>query len=299
MRQPVLVVGGISFDTQIHVYKLPVGNDGIDVSYVTHRISDHVGGSAMNVAYALKKMEMEVIPISVLGKDFLGIHIKETLKEMGFDTSRLLQHWEKNSRSVNMVAPDMKRYILLDAKDAMEYVMPPENYVDLLIPGRVAHFCVVNWARHVIREAKNRGLITSTDLHTGFDINGYHKDFIENATILFFSAEGLPNWKEMGFKLLSMGPERVICMMGAGGCSLFENGEFHLYPASSFTDEIVDPMGAGDAAAGGYLAAMLQDHPVNECIKRAQISGLYACTTTGTESCYINRKILDEISFRR
>ena len=298
MEQPVLVIGGISFDTNIHVYNLPLGNNG-DVSYVTHRIFDHIGGSAMNVAFALKKMGIKTKIVSVLGKDFPGRYIKQQLSDMGFDSSNLILSWKSNSRSVNLVAPDRKRYILLDAKDAMEFIMPPENYLHLLTPGRIAHFCVVNWTRPIIKEAKKRGMITCTDLHTGFDINGYHKDFAENATILFFSSEGLADWKEVGYKLLSMGPEKVICMMGYEGCSIFDKNGFCHYPPSSFTDNIIDPMGAGDAMVGGYLASLFKDLDKEEQIERAQISGLYACTNKGTQDCYIDPESLEEIVFRR
>jgi len=132
MQKLILVIGGISLDTNVKVYGLPVGSDGIDVSYVTNRVLDHIGGSAMNVAFSLQKLGSEIQLVSVLGRDFMGRFIKERLEELAFDTGRLILEWEKNSRSVNLVEPGGKRYILHDSRDAMTYTMPPKNYRDLL-----------------------------------------------------------------------------------------------------------------------------------------------------------------------
>jgi len=150
-----------------------------------------------------------------------------------------------------------------------------------------------------MKEAYRRGLITCADLHTGFDINGYHKDYIENAHILFYSSQGLPNWKEMGVKIQSMGPGTVICMMGEEGCAVFENDGLTHYPAACFTSNIVDSVGAGDAMVGAYLSALSRDLSMEKRIRMAQISGLYACTSEGSEDCYINYDTMEEIAFRR
>jgi len=96
-----------------------------------------------------------------------------------------------------------------------------------------------------------------------------------------------------------MGPETVICMMAEKGCALFEKGGYIHYPPQKYTDNIVDSVGAGDAMVGAYLACRFRNIDREESIKRSQISGLYACTSQGTESCYIDQETLEEIVNRR
>lgn len=299
MNKPVLVFGDVSLDTNVNVYNLPAGADGIDVSYVTHGIMDHAGGSAANVALALNTLGVEVKLVGVLGKDLIGEIVRRRMPQLGIDPGYLFSDWLETGRSVNLVDPSGKRYILHDAKEAMDYKMPVQNYRHLLEPGAFAHFSVVNWTRFVIKEAKKRGVITCSDLHTGFDMEGYHKDYIENSVILFYSAQGLSDWKEAGLTLQSRGPEIVICMRAEEGCGVFRQGEFREYPACDFTDRIVDTVGAGDAMVGAYLACASRGMDFEDSLHRAQISGLFACTSRGTESCYINKAVLDEITARR
>ncbi|MCE1246141.1 MAG: carbohydrate kinase family protein [Firmicutes bacterium] len=298
MSSKVVVFGDVSLDTNVKVYELPVGRHG-DVSYVTNGVNDHVGGSAMNVAFALRKMGVDVHFVSVTGNDFAGRFISDHLDGIGFEPKRLFTDWENTARSVNLVSPDGTRYILHDSKQAMNYEMPISYYEDLLTHGTIVHCSVVNWTRHILKEAKRRGLVTCTDLHTGFDINGYHRDFVENADIVFFSAQNLPHWQEMGHRLLTMGPGMAICTRGAQGCAVFRRKFYKEFPAENFTTDIVDSVGAGDAMAGVYLGCFSKGMNLDECITRAQISGLYACTVSGSDSCYMDIEMLEEVVNRK
>jgi sugar/nucleoside kinase (ribokinase family) len=230
---------------------------------------------------------------------FGGRYISGYLDGIGFESGRLFTDWQHTARSVNLVDPSGSRYILHDSKKAMDYVMPKSYYEDLLSHDSIVHCSVVNWTRHIIKEAKRRGIVTCTDLHTGFDINGYHRDFIENADILFFSSQNLTDWKEMGHRLLSMGPGIVICMRGEHGCAVFRKHFYREFPAEKFTGDIVDSVGAGDAMTGAYLACFSKGMNLEDCIVRAQVSGLYACTVKGSDSCYIDLNILEEVVNRR
>jgi len=298
MSSRVVVFGDVSLDTNVHVYELPLGGYG-DVSYVTNRVQDLTGGSAMNVAFALWKLGVDVHIVSVIGNDYGGRFIAGNLEDMGFFSRWLYADWQHTARSVNLVDPSGARYILHDSKNAMEYEMPVQYYEDLLAAGTIVHCSVVNWTRHILKYAKKKGLVTCTDLHTNFDLDGYHKDFAENADIVFFSSQDLPGWKETGFRILDMGAGIVICMRGERGCAVFKKDFYNEYPAESFTDKIVDSVGAGDAMTGSFLACFSRGMNLEDCILRAQVSGLYACTVKGSDSCYMDLVMLEEVVNRR
>ena len=96
-----------------------------------------------------------------------------------------------------------------------------------------------------------------------------------------------------------MGARIVICMRGEEGCAVFKNDFYNEYPAESFTDKIVDSVGAGDAMTGSFLACFSRGMNLEDCILRAQVSGLYACTVKGSDSCYMDLEMMEEVVNRR
>jgi 2-dehydro-3-deoxygluconokinase len=67
---------------------------------------------------------------------------------------------------------------------------------------------------------------------------------------------------------------------GPEGTWLASSKARHLIPIFKVS-QIVDPIGAGDAFAAGFLSGFLEDRPLEECGLLANAMGAMAVTTSG------------------
>ncbi|MCB9168753.1 MAG: sugar kinase [Flavobacteriales bacterium] len=100
-------------------------------------------------------------------------------------------------------------------------------------------------------------------------------------------------------KILGMGPKYLVVKKGEHGALLFGQGRVFFAPALPLED-IVDPTGAGDTFAGGFIGflARTQDHSF-ENLKRAIIVGSalasFCCERFGVERLLeIDREDIDQ-----
>src|SRR5207247_810608 len=79
--------------------------------------------------------------------------------------------------------------------------------------------------------------------------------------------------------LAALGPAEALVKRGSRGVAAFCDEVPYDEPALRVT--MVDPVGAGDAFAAGYLAERLQGRPVAERLATACATGAYAVTVSG------------------
>jgi 2-dehydro-3-deoxygluconokinase len=80
-------------------------------------------------------------------------------------------------------------------------------------------------------------------------------------------------------ELSGRGPEEVVLKKGNTGSLALVGGEVLEHDA--FTVAEVDPVGAGDAFAAGYLAGHLWELPVEERLRAANAMGALSVATLG------------------
>ncbi|HWH00975.1 MAG TPA: sugar kinase [Pilimelia sp.] len=79
--------------------------------------------------------------------------------------------------------------------------------------------------------------------------------------------------------LAALGPRRVVVKRGAHGAVAVADDAVHTAPAHPV--EAVDPVGAGDAFAAGYLAEELAGCDAAACLATATAAGAFAVTVSG------------------
>ncbi|MFC4054693.1 sugar kinase [Actinomadura syzygii] len=79
--------------------------------------------------------------------------------------------------------------------------------------------------------------------------------------------------------LAALGPSDVLVKRGAAGVVASCAGTLHVQPAHRVP--VIDPVGAGDAFAAGYLAEFVRGRPVAERLATATAAGAYAVTVRG------------------
>jgi sugar/nucleoside kinase (ribokinase family) len=111
-----------------------------------------------------------------------------------------------------------------------------------------------------------------------------------------------PNLVRAARSLMEMGPRTVVAKRGEYGAALFTENGFFALPAYPLED-VVDPTGAGDSFAGGflgYLDAHSVERPGQDLIRRAMTYGSVMASFNveefGTER--VQRLTLDEVNER-
>jgi 2-dehydro-3-deoxygluconokinase len=79
--------------------------------------------------------------------------------------------------------------------------------------------------------------------------------------------------------LAERGPSQVVVKRGARGAMVLHEGD--VVKQSAFRVEVVDPVGAGDAFAGGYLAETLRGAPLSQRLRTGAACGAFAVGSAG------------------
>ncbi|MCH2101924.1 MAG: PfkB family carbohydrate kinase [Planctomycetes bacterium] len=91
---------------------------------------------------------------------------------------------------------------------------------------------------------------------------------------------GESNLIRAGEALLRMGPRVAVVKKGEHGASLFER-DFHFALPAYPTPQVVDPTGAGDSFAGGFLGSLAEMGEVNPAnLRKAMAFGTVAASMT-------------------
>jgi len=98
---------------------------------------------------------------------------------------------------------------------------------------------------------------------------------------------GTPNLVKAGKTIHGHGPAVVVVKKGEHGCLLFYDGGVCAFPAFPL-EEVLDPTGAGDSFAGGFVGSLAREKRVNwESLKRAvvyaSVMGSFCCEGYGLD----------------
>jgi 2-dehydro-3-deoxygluconokinase len=86
--------------------------------------------------------------------------------------------------------------------------------------------------------------------------------------------------EDLARRCQELGPREVVIKRGAAGATALDrNGTWHDHAPSPTPD--VDPIGAGDAFNAGYIAARLQEEPVEAALRKGAVCGAAVASSIG------------------
>ncbi|MDM5331308.1 sugar kinase [Neobacillus sp. CF12] len=91
---------------------------------------------------------------------------------------------------------------------------------------------------------------------------------------------GTNDVKEIGDKLLELGAKTVVIKLGKAGASVITGNGVEHVPGYK-VQRVVDPIGAGDAFAAGFITGLLDKLPLYESVQRANAFGALATQVKG------------------
>ncbi len=281
----ILAVGSVAFDT---------------IATPSGRVENVLGGSATYFSLAASYFT-DVRIVAVVGDDFAAGH-ESVLTKRGVDTRGLQRAKGKTFRwggqyldNLNEAKTDFTEL------NVFETFQPriPEEYLDslYLFLGNI-HPSL----QAAVRLEMNRVRLTGGDT-MNFWIRGSLKELTETLKLINVllindtEAKMLAGDKSLpraARKVLSMGPQALVIKHGEYGATIFfREGAFgigsHPFRAPALPiEEVVDPTGAGDSFAGGFMGYIASQGQLNrEVLKRALfyggVMGSFAVERFGTE----------------
>jgi len=281
----ILAVGSVAFDT----IATPAG-----------RVEDMLGGSATYFSLAASYFT-DVRVVAVVGEDFTAEH-ESALKKRGVDTRGIQRQKGKTFRWGGQYLDNLN-----EAKteftelNVFQNFQPhiPEEYMDslFLFLGNI-HPTL----QAAVRLEMDRVRLTGGDT-MNFWIQGSLKELTETLRLvnvllindgeakMLASEKSLPRAAR---KVLAMGPQALVIKHGEYGATIFfREGAFgigsHPFRAPALPiEEVIDPTGAGDSFAGGFMGYIASQGQLNrEVLKRALfyggVMGSFAVERFGTE----------------
>ena len=294
----MLVSGLINIETTLRVEGFPIGYS--PVRYPFFGINSTVSGVGYNVAKALTRLGDAVNFLSIIGQDFAGQLVLETLGRDGLPADFIVPGIERTPQSVILYDGDGRRQINVDLKDIQERAYPEERFDAALSECSVAVLCNINFARPFLSKARRAGKLVATDVHAISDLNDdYNRDFMQAAHILFLSDEHLPMSPEAWTAQLlnRYGAEVVVVGLGAHGALLaVRRDNFVERLPAAHARPIVSTIGAGDALFSCFVHCYSRTHDPYESLRKAMLFASYKIGATGAAEGFLDEAGLERLA---
>lgn len=245
--------------------------------------SKSAGGSAANTVYALAKMGFKTGYIGKVGKDITGKHLLKNFSPVNISQIR----YGKKSGTCIVLVNDSDRliFVLPNSNDTLRF---EEIDLDYARNTKFLHLSSFlgelpfETQKKLVKEIPKNACRLSFDPGQCYAERGLKALLpIIRHTEVIFPSEGEiksltgKNYKEGSQELLNYGVKIVACTRGVKGSYVISKNEEYEIPADPEIKP-VDPTGAGDVYAAGFLAGLLLNLPLKKCgqlaTKLAEIS---------------------------
>lgn len=290
-HQHVLIVGSMAFDD----LELPSGS-----------FKDVVGGSATYSAFAASAFAPARV-VAVVGQDFPQA-IQDKMQAREVDTAGIEHVQGKTFRWAGRYSKDLASRETLDTQlNVFADFKPklPEGYKTspIVLLGNIHPALQVE----VLEQVKKPQLVVADTMN--FWIQGEPtalNAMLQRVDTLIINDEevreltGIHNIRKAARDVFKRGPKRLVIKRGEHGALLFDEDGIFAAPGFPLEDE-VDPTGAGDSFAGGFVGYLATQHHISPiAMRRAMIHGTatasYCVEAVGTDK--VSTLTADEIEHR-
>ena len=268
-----LICGSFAFDTIMNFEGrfaeqiLPDQLHILNVSFLVPSLRRDFGGCAGNIAYSLKLLGGEPLPMATLGQDGqtymdrlkrLNISTKFIKEEPDAYTAQAMIMTDRDNNQITAFHPGAMNQAHLNEIDA-----PHNIKVAIIAPdGKEA---MIKHAQQlfdlkipfVFDPGQGLPMFNAEEL----------KRFIEQATwvtVNDYEAKMLEERVGQSVAEMSKSLKGLMVTLGAQGCQIWENGQStHVAPVQA--QQVLDPTGCGDAWRGALLFGLEQNWPLVKC----------------------------------
>lgn len=304
----VLVVGELNVD--IILNKID-GFPEIGKEKLSEQMTVTLGSSSAIFASNLSSLGAEVTFLGKIGQDQFGKFVEESLQKKKVQTDFLIKSKEHQTGSTIVLNYELDRANVtfpgamnhLQAKEVRDDIITEAGHLHVssvfmqpaLKPGLISLF----------KRAKFFGLTTSLDPQWDpsekWDLN--LEELLPHVDVF------LPNRAELlnltGAQTIEDGIDQIVDYAniiavkdGADGSILVQRGRIDRLPAF-LNKNVADAIGAGDSFDAGFIFQYIQDKPLLECLKFANLTGAINTTEAGGTTAFESKDRIMEIAQTR
>ena len=262
-----------------------------------------IGGAESNVAIGLARLGHRAGWISRLGNDEFGLYVRNFIRGEGVDTSRVIFD-DRHPTAVFFKERQWGREprVYYYRKGSAASCMTPDDLDEAYIgQARFLHITGITPALssscaatvdRAIELAKRNGLQVVFDpnirlkLWSKEEARRVLMDVASRCDIVMPGLEegeiltGEQTPEKIAARLLENGARVVVVKLGEQG-AYYATPELSEYVEGFPVKQIVDPIGAGDAFAAGFLSGLLRGWTYREAVRLGNRVGAFALTVAG------------------
>ena len=187
----MLVCGTLNLETTFPITGFPL--DYEPVSYRPFALRSQPSGVGFNIAWALRTLGNRVRLVSMVGSDFLGNALRQSMAKFGVSDEFILPILDQTPQSIVIFDGAGRRMVNTDLKEVGERVYSAQLFTRAIQGCRAAVMTNVGFSRPLLPLAKAASGTVATDLQTASEgSKEYDADFLSAADVVFVSHEKLP-----------------------------------------------------------------------------------------------------------
>ena len=303
MKKDIVVSGSLAYDRIMDFpghfsdHILPDKIHAINVCFQVNGIQEKFGGTAGNIAYALKLMGENPVISAAVGHDYQRYFDWLAKNGLSIENIKIIEDeftagayitTDKADNQITGFNPGAMRYssaLDLDQFKASKtmVIVSPGNLEDMVSYPRA---CKAKGIDYIFDPGQSLPMLDAKDLVQAIDgcriliCNDYELELIMSKTEL-----------DEGELLVRAGA--IIVTMGELGSRVYTpDGEIRI-PAAK-PKQVVDPTGAGDAYRGGLISGLLRGKDIEESARMGSACASFAVECYGTQSYSFTMKEFEE-----
>ena len=295
----IIVTGSLAYDRIMHFSEkftdhiLPDQIHNLNVCFQVNGVTENFGGTAGNIAYALKLMGVDPIISATIGNDHHNYFAWLAKNHIGREEIRIIP--EELTAGAYITTDTSNNQITGFNPGAMKYSscleiakLDPAKTIVLVSPGNLEDMitypklCKENGIDYVFDPGQALPMLQPGDLIEVINdamlliVNEYEFNLLQEKTAL--TREGLLELARV-----------TIVTLGAGGSEIYENGTVHKVPVCP-ANKVADPTGAGDAYRGGLLSGLISGLTLAESARQGSVCASFAVECDGTQDYTISKE---------
>lgn len=266
----------------------------------------NVGGDAANQAVILSRMGVKTKLMTGLGKDAVGVLIRETFETAGVDMSGVVYD-DQSESAINVVviaANGQRNFINSGMPASLNFVPDLEQIRDVKVVsiGSIGAppFTEAKSLEKVVKKAKEEGAVVCADViyHSGSCAVEKMKDIFPYVDYIFPNEDeaslmtGMTDLNDMADIFLGCGVKNVLIKIGKDGVYVKNNDICRVFPVIG--QKVVDTTGAGDNFAAGFITGLVEEKNLEGCVELASATAGVAIQYIGANTGVLNREQVEE-----
>ncbi|MCV0438189.1 MAG: carbohydrate kinase family protein [Hydrogenophaga sp.] len=289
---PILVCGSLAFDT-IMTFEgrfaeqiLPSQLHILNVSFLVPGLRREYGGCAGNIAYGLRQLGTQAVPLATLGND--GGEYLDRLRALGVDVSHVSCVAESYTAQAMIMTDRDNNQITAFHPGAMSMAhdnpVPQRGDLSVAIISPDGRDAMLTHARQL----HDAGVPFVFDPGQGLPMfNGEElRQFIDLAswvTLNDYEARMLCDRTGLTLDAMAAQVRGLIVTLGAEGCDVWDGAE-KVRVAGVAATTVVDPTGCGDAFRAALLHGLEQGWPLQRCAELGNRMGATKIASRGGQN---------------